>query len=73
MSKATVGHFEVASRHTEVPPAVGRAGDEGDGWGTSGWGNPTITRLSALRIVVVVTGSDMLVEMGWGMWRAHSS
>jgi len=38
MSKAVVGHFEVASGHTEVPPVVGRAGNEGDGWGTGGWG-----------------------------------
>ena len=28
---AAVGHFEVASGHTEVPPAVGRAGNERDG------------------------------------------
>jgi len=38
MSRAAVGHFEVATGHTEVPPAVGSAGDKGDGWGTGGWG-----------------------------------
>jgi len=38
LSMATVEHFDVASGHTEVPPAVESAGDEGDGWGTGGWG-----------------------------------